>query len=107
MSSDGAPRAKEIWEAAPTARHDNGRCAAAASELWRIASAVRTELAKDRPGAVPGRSDRGAEGPGGELGDIRRRAPHLHPLRLERLGLGRGGASRARHDRARVAHRLA
>ena len=43
----------------------------------------------------------------GELGDLGRGAADPHALALERLGLGRGCPVRARHDRARVTHRLA
>src|SRR3954452_408365 len=99
MSSDGAPRAHEI-----------GVCAAMA----------RNKITTTEPGHPRGRvqkdprllagsalGDRGLGNLGGDFGHLGGRAPHAHPAGFERLGLGGGGALRAAHDRARVAHRLA
>src|SRR5215207_11711603 len=100
--------------AAPPAKPRSRSPGRAAAPAGRATRTARARIAARVISAVNARrrsKSRSARQRAGDLGrdlrDLGRGAADPHALRFERFGLRRGGALRARHDRAGVAHRLA
>src|SRR5215207_7692365 len=103
MSSEGAPRASEMFVSSATSATIPVRALALAPRTTALKGPTRRSVPTAKRAE---RLDARAEDLDGDIGDLRGVAPHAHALGLECLGLRRRGALRAGHDRAGVAHRL-